>query len=112
MVKLTAITSNILLNKRLDRARPRLVDSLGLEAGTTSSHAAGGIHGLLERIALPPEDVVAVLAETGVVARGEDEGLGSVGRPLGLVVELGRVPDHLVHELRNPDRVRGRTAPA
>jgi len=52
-----------------------------------------------------------VLAETGVVAVAEIEGLASVGWPLVLVVECGGVPDNLEHELWDLHRV-GRWAGA
>ena len=91
----------------LDGALLRLSDLLGLEVLAAGTHAAGSVHGLLEGVALPAEDVVGVLAETGRVAGGEDERLGTVGGPLGLVVEGGGVPDHLVHELGNADGVGG-----
>jgi hypothetical protein len=53
-----------------------------------------------------------VLAQAGVVTGAENEGLRAVGGPLRLVVELGGVPDDLVHELRDADRVRRRAVAA
>jgi hypothetical protein len=57
---LTAV--DILLDGRLDGALHGLLGALGLELATYRSGALG-IHGALERIALPAEDVVAVLRE-------------------------------------------------
>jgi len=41
------------------------------------------------------KDVISVLAITRGVASAEDEGLGSIFGPVGLVVECGGVPDDL-----------------
>jgi hypothetical protein len=69
---------------------------LGLQATAAGTHAALGIvHGLLERVLLPSEHVVAVLAVSSVVSHAEVEGLRAVGRPFSLVVELAGVPDNL-----------------
>jgi hypothetical protein len=66
---------------------------LRLQATTVSPHAALSIvHSLLQRVVLPAEDVVAVLAVARVVSRGEVEGLRAVGGPVGFVVEFGCVP--------------------
>jgi hypothetical protein len=43
-----------------------------------------------------------------LVAKTPDEGLRAVRRPIGGVVELGRVPDDLVEELRDLNGVRRR----
>lgn len=69
--------------------------------------AARGVHGALKRIALPAKDVIGVLTVARHVTSGKCKGL-SGGWPLGLVVELGGVPDNLIHELRDADRVGGR----
>jgi len=45
-----------------------VVDRLRLEVGTARAHALA-VHGPLQRVALPAEDVVGVLAEAGAVAR-------------------------------------------
>ena len=69
---------------------------LRLQTTTVGAHAALGIiHGLLKRVVLPAEDVVAMLAVAGVIASGEVEGLRAVGGPVSFVVEFGCVPDNL-----------------
>lgn len=108
--KHTAI--NILVSSTPDGAAPADLDALGAEVSALSAEAAGRIHGALQRVALPAKDVVAVLAETGRVARREDERLRAVGGPLVAVVELRSVPDNLVHELRDLDRVARRAGAA
>ena len=56
--KLTAIVN--LVRKRLDGALLRLLDRLRLELAADVAGAAG-VDGLLQGVALPTEDVVAVL---------------------------------------------------
>ncbi len=109
-VQLTAVV--VLDSLRADGALLGHVDGLGLETGALGTHAAAGVHGLLEGIALPAEDVIGVLAVAGVVTRAEVEGLRAIGGPLRLVVELGGIPDNLVHQLRDPDGVRRRARAA
>lgn len=97
----------VLLDNRLDAALLGLVNGLRLHVLALGAHAARCIHTLLESIALPPEDVISVLAIAGVIAIAEVEGLGAIRGPLSLVVERSGVPDNLVHELRNTDGVTG-----
>jgi len=92
-IKLTALPLLIDLLRNL--ALIRLRNNLGLEIGATGTRASA-VHGALKGIALPAEDVVAVLAVAGVVAGAEVEWLGAVRGPVGLVVELGGVPYDLV----------------
>lgn len=47
-----------------------------------------------------------------VIPVAEIERLRPIRRPLGLVVERRRVPDDLVHELRDAHGVRGRAVAA
>lgn len=109
-----ALTSIVvLLDLGRDLTLPRDVDGLRLEGPALGAVAPGPVHGALQRVALPAKDVVAVLAEARVVARAEHKRLRpAVLRPLGPVVELRRVPDHLVHELRDPHRVGCRAGAA
>lgn len=72
-----------------------------------SAHTPRHIHGTLQRIILPPKDVVGVLPKPGIVAVAEVKGLRAVLGPLALVVELRRVPDDFEHELRDVHWVGG-----
>lgn len=65
------------------------------------------VHGLLERVTLPAEDVVAVGGRTSGV-HGVNEGVAA--GPCALVKEGGYVPHDLVHDLGKLDGVRGRAA--
>jgi len=105
--KIGAPSVGILVDEGLDGAGLHLVNRLREEAAALGAEAAALVHGLLERVVLPAEDVVTVLAEAGVVAHREIEGLAR-RRPERPVVELGCVPDHLVHELRDLDWVSRR----
>jgi hypothetical protein len=102
----------VLVHGSLDAALGTGVDGLGLEGGALCAHAARRVHGLLQGVALPAKDVVGVLAQTRVVARAQVKGLRAVRGPVVGVVEGRRVPDHLVHELRDPHRVRRRAVAA
>jgi len=88
----------------------RLADALPLE--DTSASIAVGIHGTLEAVAAPAKDIVTVGTISGIVAIRPHEGLRAVLRPDGRVVELARVPDDLVEQLRDLDGVRGRAGSA
>lgn len=70
--------------------------------------AARCVHGALKSITLPAKDVIGMLTIAGLVTGGESKRLLSVGWPFSLVVELGGIPDNLVHQLGNADRVGGR----
>jgi hypothetical protein len=100
---LTAIV--VLVHHALHLALLGLVDRLPGQVCTLGAHAPGGVHGLLQRVALPAKDVVGVLAQAGVVAGAEHEGLRAVRWPQRLVVEGRRVPHNLVHKLRDAHRV-------
>ena len=91
----------------------RIVDYLSLEAAARSTHAGcGAVHGLLKGIAFPAKNVVlstalirsqkarcpiaySVLSVTSIVASAKDEGLRTIGRPVGFVIKLRGVPDDL-----------------
>lgn len=60
----------------------------------------------------PTEQVVSVNTMARIVAHAQVKGLRAVRGPVGLIVELPRVEDGLVHDLRDLDRVRGRTRAA
>lgn len=69
---------------------------LCLQAPAIGAHAALGIvHSLLERVVFPAKYVVAMLAVPSVVACAQDEGLRSIGRPIGFVVKFAGIPDDL-----------------
>jgi len=85
----------VLVDERPHGAALGGVDGLGLEAAALGAHAPAGVHGLLERITLPAEDVIGVLAVAGLVARAQVERLRAVLGPGRLVVEAGGVPDDL-----------------
>lgn len=94
----------LLIDTTLDDTLVSNIRLLSLQATTAGTHATFGVvHSLLKRIVLPAKDVIAVLAETGIVARAKVEGLRAIGRPVGLVVELPGVPDNLyVYQYSNP----------
>ena len=49
---------------------------LGFKATAASSHATlRFVHCLLQRVVLPAEDVVTMLAEAGIISRAEDKWL-------------------------------------
>lgn len=81
-----------------------LLGELPARVGETESVEAV-VHGLLESITLPTEDVVTVLSIPGGVAHGEDEGLRAVGRPHA--VELLGGPGGLEEEEGHADGVGG-----
>ena len=94
-----------LIDHILDHALVLHRDALRLER--RAADVAVGVHGLLERIVLPPEHVIGVVGVARLVTAGPDEGLAAVCGPVGLVVELGGVPDCLEHELGDLDGVSG-----
>ena len=59
------------------------------------AEATVGIHGTLQRVSLPAEDVVAMLAVARRVSRREHKRLRAVRRPVGGIVEGGSIPDNL-----------------
>jgi hypothetical protein len=86
----------VLVDSPRHLARIASVGLLSLKAPAVGTHAALCIvHSLLQRIVLPAEHVIAVLAETSGVACAENEGLRTVGGPVCFVVELRSVPDNL-----------------
>lgn len=99
---------NILAHGGRDRAPVRLGDALGLEA---VAQQRGRVHGALERVALPAEDVVGVGAVAGAVLVAPDERLRPVLGPEVAVVERPRVPHGLERHVWHADRVRGRAGP-
>jgi len=105
---------------------------LGVETGSGAVlvEIAAVVHGLLERLILPTENVIAVCrgtaagrdqytkssSTTRVMRRlpnvhAVDEGLGAILGPLGLVGESRDVPHKLIHNLGKLDGV-SRRAPA
>lgn len=84
---------------------------LALERGA-SVIGAVAVHGALESIALPAEQVVAVDTVARVVSHGPVEGLGAVLGPIRKVVELASVEHDLIHDLRDLNRVRRRACAA
>lgn len=68
----------VLVHSGLHAALLGVVDGLGLHILAFGTHAPGGIHTLLESITLPAENVVGMLAVSGVIAIAEVEWLGSV----------------------------------
>jgi len=103
--KLGEPSIQILLDNIPHAAGLGLVDCLRLHLLAAGTEAARRIHTLLKSITLPAKDVIGVLAVAGIVTVAEVEGLGAVGGPLLLVVEGGGVPDNLVHQLWDADRV-------
>lgn len=66
------------------------------------------IHGLLERVILPAENVIGMVREPGGVATRPDERLVAVGEVGRVdVVERSRIPDRLEQNLRQTNGVRG-----
>ena len=89
-----------------------MVDALPPEVSALGAEAAGSVHGRLERLVLPAENVIGVLAEARRVTHREHEGLGAILGPLRLVVEAGSVPVDFVHELRDANGVSIRAVTA
>ena len=106
MAKLTAI--NLLGSLLLLLARIVLRGLLDRKAslGARGVEVAVVVHGLLERVALPAEDVVTVCSGSANVHRVH-EWVGAVGGPESLVGELPHVPHDLVHDLGKLDGVAG-----
>ena len=107
---LTAI--DILVDEGLDGALVHVGHGLRLERAPVLAalEHAGRVHGALERVALPAEEVVGVGAVALVVlGEAEHEGVGPAAAPHA--VELGRVPEGLVGDLGGADRMRGRAWP-
>jgi len=91
--KLTAF--GIFFHRLLNLALICDTDVLSLKSAAVCGKAAIRIHGLLQRVVFPAEDVVSVLSVAGGVACAQNEGLGAVCGPVCLVVELGGVPYNL-----------------
>ena len=72
--RLTAII--VFVDTVLNLASVTGIGLLRLQTSAVRTHAAFSVvHGLLERVVLPAKDVVAMLAEAGVVSCAEVEGL-------------------------------------
>ena len=110
--RLTPITPNILPNQRLHTTLLRSINTLRLHPRTTGPHTPARIHALLQRISLPPEYVIRVLAQAGMISRRQDKRLRPISRPLSLVVKLDSIPYDLVHELGDAHGVGRRTVSA
>ena len=106
MYELTSV--DVLLDEALDGALVHLGRGLRLErpAVLAGIEHAGRVHGPLERVTLPTEDVVGMGAVAVIIAVAHGERLGAVGGPKA--VELGGVPESLVGNLGHADGVRGR----
>lgn len=86
----------LLIDDAFDDALVTSIRLLGLQSTAAGTHAAFGVvHSFLERVVLPAEYVVTVLAETCVVTSAEVERLGAISRPVCLVVELASIPNNL-----------------
>ena len=71
------------------------------------------VHGLLERVVLPPEDVVGVVREARGVPARPHEGLFAVGEVRRVDrVEAARVPDRLEEDLGQAHGMRRRAGTA
>ena len=99
---LTAI--NLLGSLLLLDACVVLVGGLGCDTGggAVLVEVASLVHGLLERVALPAEDVITVSGSTAEV-HGVDERVRAIGGEDALVHEVGDVPHDLVHDLGELD---------
>jgi hypothetical protein len=69
------------------------------------AHAVRSVHPNLQFISLPAKDVIGMLSEAGIVAVAEVERLRAVCGPNALIIEWGCVPYHLVHQLRDSNRM-------
>jgi len=67
------------------------------------------IHGLLQRIILPPKHIIRMCREPRLVPAGPEKRLAPVVRPLGHVIEPLCVPHCLQQDLRNTDGMGIRT---
>jgi hypothetical protein len=125
----TLTTLDVLPDSLGNLALVRIVDVLSLLVAAGGAEAALIVHGALQCVTLPSEDVVTVLTEAGRVAGAKKEGLRAIFWPLGLVVELCCIPDdlytglvdvpatrfvskwplYLEHQLRNLDWMTSRT---
>jgi hypothetical protein len=96
---------NILPHRRLNRALVHSGGLLTLEGPSVlaSREHARAIHGLLERVALPAEQVVGVRAVALIVAVAQEERIRAITGPH--VGELSSIPERLVGDLRHADRV-------
>lgn len=85
-----------------------LGNSLRLEwlAISASIEHAGGVHGLLKRISLPAEEVVSMRGVALLISGAPDEWLGSIGGPVGLVVELSCIPKSFKGDLGQSNGMR------
>jgi hypothetical protein len=106
--KLTAV--NVLIHYGLLRALVHGGGALGLCAGAVDD--TGRVENLLQRVALPAKDVVGVVAVARGVAKRPHERLAAVSGPVGLVVELARVPHGLEEHLRRAHGMAGRARAA
>jgi hypothetical protein len=98
MKPLTSI--NVLVDRRLYYTLVHGSNVLALERllVLASLEHAAIIHGLLQAVVIPYEDVISMRAVPLVVTVRQEEGIGAVLGPH--VVELRRVPKRLVGDLR------------
>lgn len=124
----TLTSFNVLLDCIFNHAFVGLLSGLRLHTGACIS-SASLVKRVLQSITLPSEQVVAVPGVASpvitvskpsscktltagsrrysLISHAVDERLGPICGPVGLVVELSRVPHHLVHHLRKLDGVAG-----
>jgi hypothetical protein len=72
----------------------------------SSVQHAGGVHGFLERVSLPAEDVINVSSVALAVASAPNKWLRAVHGPVGFVVELSCIPESLIGELEHANGMR------
>jgi hypothetical protein len=104
-------TFNTLVDNGVESAAVHVglrVDSEGAARLGLATDIRARIHGPLERVILPAEDVVSVLSVTGGITVGEDEWLGAISGELA--VELAGIPDDLEEEKGHASGVGGGAA--
>ena len=83
------------MNGRGNSTLLRDANVLALLVAAGRTKAPVGIHRSLQRVSLPAEDVIGVLAIAGVIPSAEVKGLGAVCGPVGFVIEGCSIPDNL-----------------
>ena len=83
--------------------------SLGaLDLELRAVHPTVCVHGLLQSVTLPTEDIVSMSPIARRIAHAKDERLRAIFRPVIWIVECARVPSDLIQNLRNMYWVRCR----
>jgi hypothetical protein len=104
---LTVISACILTDHVGDLASIHLIYALRQERPSvlaTLEHTPR-VHGALERVTLPSEDIVGMSTITAAIVIAHDKRVGVALLPH--TIELGCIPQSLVGELRDTDGVRG-----